>query len=337
MASRDGSWTAELYQAIPGVSTRWQALICPRNRGTNGAMSAVPFAKPAPAAGDADGQLEGLRRRLDEQAAVTRKTAAQVGQLADSIAALVEAQRRRTRWLNLNSFAAYVVFTVLLGGAFYYVYQSRAHELVAARDRAATERDAAVRRADDATAKLAALQAADAKAAAAAAADKRAQLQVDAALAAATGALKAGKTADVVAAAEQGIAAAPGGPHAGELHYLAGLAELRAGELARAATQLDAAIAGNVAEDDARFQLASAWDRAGQWGKAKAEYDRFATAHPQSGLAVLAMRRSAVLARLPAVAPPVPLAPPRPAAPAPAPAAPEPAPGAGTDADPPAP
>src|ERR1700760_130227 len=94
--------------------------------------SAAP--RPEPEAGqdlaEADGWalLDGMRRRLDEQGAQTRKTAAQVQQLADSIGALVAAQRRRSRWLNLNSFVAYVIFTVLLGGAFYFLYQSRARD-----------------------------------------------------------------------------------------------------------------------------------------------------------------------------------------------------------------
>src|SRR2546423_1988547 len=98
-------------------------------------MSASPMPKPEgapPEPSDADGWalLDALRRKLDDQQAQTRKTGAQVGQLAESIAALVELQRKRSRWLNLNSFVAYVAFTVLLGGAFYFVYQSRARELV---------------------------------------------------------------------------------------------------------------------------------------------------------------------------------------------------------------
>src|SRR5262249_37304077 len=108
--------------------------------------------------------LDGLRRRQDEQTTQARKTAAQVTQLADSIAALVDAQRKRSRWLNLNSFVAYLIFTVLCGGAFYFLYRTRAGDLVSARDRAAAERDTATKRADDATAKLAARDAADAKA-----------------------------------------------------------------------------------------------------------------------------------------------------------------------------
>ena len=121
-----------------------------------------PVQEPADAEGWA--LLDGLRRRLDDQATQTRKNGAQVAQLAESIAALVEVQRKRSRWLNLNSFVAYVMFTLLCGGAFYYLYQNRARALVEAADRATTERDAAVRRADDATAKTAGRDAADAKA-----------------------------------------------------------------------------------------------------------------------------------------------------------------------------
>src|SRR5512138_2231635 len=99
-------------------------------------MSAAPRAQTdetAESASDADGWalLEGLRRRLDEQANQNRKTQTQVTQLADSIAAMVDQQRKRSRWLNVNSFVAYVMFTVLCGGAFYFLYQSRARDLIA--------------------------------------------------------------------------------------------------------------------------------------------------------------------------------------------------------------
>src|SRR5690349_21088909 len=92
--------------------------------------------------------LDGLRRRLDEQANQNRKTQNEVRQLAESIAAMVTQQRKRSRWLNVNSFAAYLIFTLLCGGAFYFLYQGRARELVADRERVISERDAAVRRAD---------------------------------------------------------------------------------------------------------------------------------------------------------------------------------------------
>ncbi len=91
-------------------------------------MSAAPRpqtadeqAEPAASSADAEGWalLEGLRRRLDEQANQHRKTQTEVRQLTDSIAALVDHQRKRSRWLNVNSFVAYVIFTLLCGGAFY--------------------------------------------------------------------------------------------------------------------------------------------------------------------------------------------------------------------------
>jgi len=82
--------------------------------------------------------LDALRRKLDDQAAQTRRTQDQVTQLAESIAALVSAGRRRSRWLNLNSFVAYLIFTVLLGAGTLVLYRNRADELVEARDRAFT-------------------------------------------------------------------------------------------------------------------------------------------------------------------------------------------------------
>ena len=261
-----------------------------------------PGQDPGPPADDGWALLDGLRRRLDDQAAQTRKTQAQVTQLAESIAALVELGRRRTRWLNLNSFAAYLIFTILLGGAFYFVYQSRAHELVvvrdravADRDRALADRDAATRRADDAAAKLVAQQAAAAQAAESSA--------VDATVKSAQAAVRAGHFGEVVAPLEKALASEAPGARAAEMHYLLGLAYGSKNQLDKAVTHLQAAVDGDVTDDDARFQLASVLDRVGQWAKARGEYDKFATAHPQSPNAVFAMRRSATLARMPATAP----------------------------------
>jgi tetratricopeptide (TPR) repeat protein len=319
-------------------------------------MSATPRpqtddAEPETGPADAEGWalLDALRRKLDDQAAQTRKTSAQVQQLADSIAALVGDQRKRSRWLNVNSFVAYLMFTLLCAGAFYFVYQSRAHEVVAARDRAATDRDTAVRRADEANAKLAARDAADAKAwdtwqaleagkkddalkklaelkaaplskfeheVLAARAKQAEMMQVDAAMKAANTAFKAGRYGEVVVTLESALNLQGAAPRVPEMHYLIGLAHLRANEIDKAVPQLETAVTGEVSDEDARFQLASALDRVGQWSKARAEYDRFATAHPQNPSAVLAMRRSATLARMPAQAPWVPVTPPKPAAPA---------------------
>jgi len=280
-----------------------------------------PGADPRPE-DDGWALLDALRRRLEDQGAQTRKTQAQVTQLADSVAALVELGRRRSRWLNLNSFIAYLIFTILLGGAFYFVFQSRAREVVAQRDhavadrdRAYTDRDAAVKRAAAADATLAAERTAAAKAAAASAVDNQVK--------AAASALRAGRTNDVIAPLEKALEQEPAGARAAEMHYLVGMAYSKGNALDKAISHLAAAVNADVAEEDARFQLASAQDRVGQWAKARAEYDKFATAHPQSPNAVFAMRRSATLAHMPAVAPWN--APAKPGTPTPVPSAPAPA------------
>src|SRR6185436_10532201 len=302
------------------------------------AVSAPKPDEPAEPGSDADGWalLESLRRRLDDQAALGRKTQAQVAQLAESIAALVAHQRRRSLWLNVNSFVAYVVFTILCGAGCYLLYLSRAHELGAARERAVAERDAAVRRADELTARAAARDAAEGKAwevyqlldagkraeaatrldalrdqplskteravLAARIRETRAS-EVDAAIKAAAAALKAGRAADlpalVIRPLEAALAGEPAGARAATIHYYLGVAYART-ELDKAIAHLQQAVGGEVEQDDARFQLASVLDRSG--ALARAEYDRFATAHPQSPLAMFAMRRSATLARF-AVAP----------------------------------
>lgn len=305
------------------------------------AASAPKPDEPSGPASDADGWalLENLRRRLDDQGALGRKTHAQVAQLAESIAALVAQQRRRSLWLNVNSFVAYVVFTILCGAGCYLLYLSRAHELTAARERAVGERDAAVRHADELSARAAAREAADGKAwevyqlleggkrseavarldalreqplsrteravLAARALETRAT-EVDAAIKTAAAALKAGRAADVPGQAIKPLEAAligePAGARAATIHYYLGVAYART-ELDKAVAHLQQATAGNVDQEDARFQLASALDRSGAFALARAEYDRYATAHPQSPFAAFALRRSATLARF-ATAPP---------------------------------
>lgn len=301
-----------------------------------------PEPAPEPAGADADGWalLEALRRRIDDQSAQGRKTQLQVIQLAESIGALVEGQRRRERSLNLNSFVAYVLFTVLVGAGFYLLYRSRSTELVEARESAQSERDAAVRRADEATMKATARETADARAwevyqlleagkraeavgtlstlttlplsrteraVLAARAHETQVMEVDAALKAAATAFKAGRHPDVIAPLEAALVGSISSPAPGArtsaIHYFLGVAYAKANDLEKAITHLQSAVLSDADHDDARFQLASALDRSGQYARARAEYDRFATAHPQSGLAVFAMRRSGTLARMPAVAP----------------------------------
>jgi tetratricopeptide (TPR) repeat protein len=344
------------------------------------AAASRPDATPVPEGGhrsdegtDADGWalLEGLRRRIDDQAAIGRKTQQHVTQLAESIGALVDQQRRRSWWLNLNSFVAYVLFTVLCGTGFYMLYRSRANELVDARDTAKRERDVAVLRADKATAAASAREQADQRAwevyqlleagkrgeaagkldairglplsrteraVLAARAHETQVMAVDAALKAAAAAFKAGRHGEVIAPLEAALVGEPAGTRAASMHYYLGVAYAKTQQLDKAITHLTAALPGEAEHQDARFQLASALDRGGQYATARVEYDRFATAHPQSYLAVFALRRSATLARMPARVPaqpapagnPAPVAPAMPVAPgaiAPRPPATPPAPG----------
>ena len=307
-------------------------------------MSAASVPKPAEPSeptSEADGWalLEAMRRRLDEQVTQSRKTQAQVSQLAESIAALVAQQRRRSLWLNVNSFVAYVMFTILCGAGCFLLYRSRAHELTGARDQAIGERDAAVRHSDEATVRAVAREAADTKAwevyelleagkrseavakldalrdqplsktervVLAARVHETQVMEVDAALKAAAAALKAGRPGDVIRPLEAALTAEPPGARAATLHYYLGIAYAKT-ELDKSISHLQAAIASDVDQDDARFQLASVLDRRGAYPQARAEYDRFASAHPQSPLAMFAMRRSATLTRVPI---PVPAAPP---------------------------
>jgi tetratricopeptide (TPR) repeat protein len=303
------------------------------------AVSVPKPAEPAEPTSDADGWalLEALRRRLDEQVTLGRKTQAQVGQLAESIAGLVAQQRRRSLWLNVNSFVAYVMFTILCGAGFYLLYRSRVHELSGARDQAIGERDAAVRRADEATVRAVAREAAGNKAwevyelldtgkrgeavaklealrdqplskteraVLAARIHETQVMEVDAALKAAAASLKVGRAGEAIRPLEAALTGEPPGARAAMIHYYLGIAYAKT-ELDKAISHLQAAIAGDVDQDDARFQLASVLDRSGAFVQARAEYDRFATAHPQSPFAMFAMRRSATLARLPAAAAPL--------------------------------
>lgn len=297
-----------------------------------------PESEPRPAT-DADAEgwqlLDALRRKLDDQAAQQRRTHDQVQQLAESIAALVGEQRKRSRWLNLNSFVAYVIFTVLCGAGAYALYWSRSHELVEARDRAVNERDAAVKARDELAAKLNDQSAADKKASAAHAAEASAADR-EATLKTAVTAFKAGRFNDAKAPLEAAVAADPTKPL---LHYYVGVIAAKDGELDKAIAHLSAAAAAEAGDEDVHFQLAAVLDKKSEFAKARVEYDKYATAHPQGQYAALAMRRSATLAKMGAPAVPVAPAPvaPKPVAPPPAPPpaappTPAPAPPAGSDA-----
>jgi TolA-binding protein len=106
--------------------------------------SPAPLPEPAPPPTEAElapgaspvevlvSELLTLRRRADEHTSALRASQLAVTQLTASVATLVEQQRKRDRSINLNSFVAYLLFTVLLGGASYFMYRSRVAGLNAA-------------------------------------------------------------------------------------------------------------------------------------------------------------------------------------------------------------
>ena len=279
-------------------------------------------------------ELEALRRKVDDNAALLRRSQLALSELAESVGKLVAQQRRRERSFTLNSFVAYCLFTVLLGGAFFFLYQNRADELVADRDRARDERRAATRRADDLAAELAARDAASAAAhgywklleegrrdealarygeieGAAltpterdvfAAREKQARAElVDAGYLAGLDAYRAGKLADAIPAFQRALGYEDTGPRAAQMRYFLGVAQVKSGAAEEGVRQLELALAGRVDESgvvDARYWLGVGHEKLGDPAQARIEYDRFATANPRHPLSVAARRKSAALARV---------------------------------------
>ncbi len=347
-------------------------MVAPVSESPAGALRAAPAAdetrRRAPEVGGVGGDdaleaepapstvqdLGALRRRLDDLAAQHRKTHATTHQLAESIAALVAGQRQRLRWLNLNSFVAYVIFTLLLGAAFYTLYARRADALVGEQRALAAARDAAEKKAASASAELAARTSTSQRALAAYELYRAGKAQaahvehqaLGASLspleqAALTEAHERATKGAFEVAFEKGLAAFRAGTFAAavepfgqaidvgtaaaglvptaqvaQARYYLGLCQARAGQLGAAKEALGTALAEGVELADARYQLAMVLDRAGELGRARTEYEKFASAHPKLPLAVVALRRAAVLARWGRAAPPLPPL----AAPAPAPA-----------------
>lgn len=279
------------------------------------------------------GEVDGLRVRLDDQAAVLRRTHAVVTGLAESLGRVVASQRRRERGLNLNSFVAYMLFTLLLGGGFFMLYSTRAGALVEARNEAVKARDTAREQARTLTDDIAARDAAEAaaleyygllrekrhaEAVARYAEIERLQLSpteaalfgegveqakgelVDAGYLAGLDAYRAGELDRAVSELRTALAYEDAGPRAAQMRYYLGVSLHKQGSYQDAVRQLELAIAGRVEQSggvDVRFYLAAALERLGELEQARVEYDRFASAHPRTPLAVSARRRAAQLSR----------------------------------------
>ena len=277
-------------------------------------------------------ELEALRRKVDDNAALIRRNQLSLSELTDSLGKLVTSQRRRERSFTLSSFVAYLLFTVLLGGGFFALYSQRAGELVAQRNRAQDDLKVAVAHAQELEADVAARkEAADAAheywklleegkndAAIAAYGTLPASLTpterdlfaarvkeargeiVNAGYLAGLDAFRAGKLKDAIPELTRALAYEQEGPRAAQMRYYLGVAEVKTGVAEDAAHQLELALAGRVDENgvvDARYYLAVALEKLGRLDEARAEYDKFATAQPTHPLSVAARRKSMALAR----------------------------------------
>jgi tetratricopeptide (TPR) repeat protein len=274
------------------------------------------------------GTSDVVRREIAEVHAVASRTSNAVSTLASSLKDVVVRQEKLERGLNLSSFVAYIIFTALLAGGFFLLYRSRAGQLVAERDAAVRGRDEALAEAQAARKEVAARETAARKAydfwqlvttgkrtdAIArypemvgekltpteeqvfkdAVAKARAEL-VDQGFAAGVEAFKAEQWKRVAGEMKKAMSFEDEGPRAAQMRYYYGVALVKQGDYQEAARQLDLALGGGAERTvggDARFHLATALEMLKQPDRARAEYLRFADAHPQNALAWPARRKA---------------------------------------------
>lgn len=282
---------------------------------------------------DLAADVDALRVRLDDQGAVLRRTHQAVVGLAESLGKVVAHQRRRERGLNLNSFVAYTIFTLLLGGGFFMLYSARAGDLVAARDAALKGREEARVRVENLEAELTARE----QAASAALAyyqllreDRHADVVarypeierqaltptetavfargveqardelVDAGYLAGLDAFRAGDLDTAASELRTALAYEDNGPRAAQMRYYLGVTLFKQEDHEAAVRQLELAIAGRAEQQgavDVRYYLAAALEGLGEVEQALTEYERFAASQPKLPLAWTARRRATQLSR----------------------------------------
>lgn len=278
-------------------------------------------------------QVDTLSRRVDEQATLVRKTQTSMSSLADSVAHVVARQRKSDRRLHLNSFVAYLLFTVLLGGGFFALYSSRTGDMLKQRDDALAERDSARVRVDQLSTELAARQASETKAydfylllrddKGAEAIARHADVEkekltpterelfsqgvgkargeiVDAGYLSGIDAYRQNNFDRAISELRRGLAYQGEGARAAQMRYYLGVSLYKKGEHEAASRQLELAMAGGVETAgliDARFYLAAAFEQLGRYADARTEYAKFASAHPRSPLAMAARSKATRLTR----------------------------------------
>jgi tetratricopeptide (TPR) repeat protein len=277
---------------------------------------------------DQDQDLKEIRRELSETHGIATRTHNAVALMSGSLRQVLNFKERYDWSHTLNSFVAYVLFTVLLGGGFYLLYRSRAGRLVSERDAAVAQRDQAVleRKKDR--------DVLDARENAARKAADFYQLLHDGKRVEAIRRLPEVRSLalsdverqvfdDGVERARQEIVAdgwAQGkaafdaqnwkratselklalsyqeeGPEAAKMRYYYGVSLHKLGDYQEAAKQLDLAITGGAERavgTDARFFLAGALEMLRQLDRARTEYLRFAEGHPQHPLYWTARRKA---------------------------------------------
>jgi hypothetical protein len=264
------------------------------------------------------GDVRDLRRELAEAHAISTRTHNAVATLAASLKEVVQRQDKYERGLNLNSFVAYLVFTVLLGGGFYMLYRSHAGQLVNERDAAIRKRDEALSEAAAAKKDVLARDEAARKAAdywqlikdgrradaiarypeikgerltpteAAAFQDAVARSRteiVDASFADGVEAERGEQWKRAAGEFKRALSYEEDGPRAGQMRYYYGIALVKLGDYVEGAKQLDLAIAAGAERTvgkDARFYLAVSLEQLRQLDRARIEYLKFADAHGEN-------------------------------------------------------
>ena len=281
-----------------------------------------------------DGEIRSVHREIAEVHTVAARTQNALATLGGSLREVIARQDRYERGLNLNSFVAYLLFTLLLGGLFLLQYRSRAERLVTDREQALRSRDTALQEATAVRVKLDAREKAeksaldfwaliqDGKKAETIAkysevsaeslspveskvfeqAVNRARVEiVDAGYAEGLESFRASQWKRAGTALKRALVYEEEGPRAAQVRYYYGISLHKQGDYGEASRQLDLAIAGGAERTvglDARFYLGNALEMLKQDERARVEYEKFATSRPAHPLAPLARRRALALAAI---------------------------------------
>jgi TolA-binding protein len=274
-----------------------------------------------------------LRRDVSDAHAIASRTHTDLKTLATSLKDVVARQDKYERGLNLNSFVAYLIFTVLLGGAFYSLYRARAELLVDDRETALRERALALEQAAAARKALETRAAADRKVAELwglytdgkraellarmpelasvqvspvekqvleeGATKARAEL-VDQLYAAGLEAVRGQQWKKAVAELRKALSYDPEGPKAAAMKYHLGVSLLKQGEYEEAQKLLDDALAAGIEKSggaEVRYHLADSLMMIKQSERARAEYLKFSDGHWNHPWAPSARRKAAEIWR----------------------------------------